>query len=111
MSIRKEVFCIRLVDNSSTQNKKLRVRYLNAAARYYLDDLGVFEGRQYLVYDKCKDPYDGQMLACISAYKDDVAACETFTRLRFLMGAKTGPMEVPDYFRYVILDEEEEVQP
>ena len=86
--------------------------------------LGIFEGKQYIQYDKMLDPQDGAELACISAFKDDVACCEinnTSVTGRYqalavpdpfvwsLMGAITGPMEVPDLFRYVVLDNEEVV--
>jgi hypothetical protein len=67
-------------------------------------ELCTFEEKQYLVYDYYEDPHDSQLLACISAFNDDVAACEIYTKS--MMGAETGPRGIPDYFRYVILDKE-----
>ena len=77
--------------------------------------LGIFEGKQYIIFDYYADPYDGQMLACISAMSKDVACCEInfsgyFEPLAVpdpcvwsLVGSISGRI-VPDYFRYVVLD-------
>jgi hypothetical protein len=109
-----------LTDNSAAYNKKLEVHNAAARARAYRK-CGVFEGKQYLIYDWYKDPIDGTLLACISARKDDVAACEVFLNgyvpmvavpdppTWSLMEAVTGPGRVSDFMRYVVLDREESV--
>jgi hypothetical protein len=92
----------------------------NKSVLLSIQGLGVVEGKQYPIFDYYSDPFDGQLLACIPASDNDVAACMIQTSglvstllvedpaVASIIPASSGP-NIPDYFRYVVLDDPEGV--